>query len=116
MGRVLCSGVFRSRNCRRYLVEASYENLYKSALLFVFMNDSRAAHRHRVLKAGAIEFSGGGGDQLCRQKPVGKRSGSRSVSALDIPDRLILCIPAEHFKRHCHVVWRNEKRIGVAFE
>jgi hypothetical protein len=38
------------------------------------------------------------------------------VSALDIPDRLILCIPAEHFKRHCHVIWRNEKLIGVAFE
>src|SRR5712671_2024901 len=93
-----------------------YENLYKSSLLFVFMNESRAAHRHRVLKAGAIEFSGGGAISCAVKNLSASGAALEVVSALDIPDRLILCIPAEHFKRHCHVVWRNEKRIGVAFE
>jgi hypothetical protein len=81
-----------------------------------FMSESRAAHRHRVLKAGAIEFSGGGAISCAVKNLSASGAALEVVSALDIPDRLILCIPAEHFKRHCHVVWRNEKRIGVAFE
>jgi hypothetical protein len=84
--------------------------------LFVFMSESRAAHRHRVLKAGAIEFSGGGAISCAVKNLSASGAALEVVSALDIPDRLILCIPAEHFKRHCHVIWRNEKRIGVAFE
>jgi PilZ domain len=80
------------------------------------MSESRAAHRHRVLKAGAIEFSGGGAISCAVKNLSASGAALEVVSALDIPDRLILCIPAEHFRRHCHVVWRNEKRIGVAFE
>ena len=80
------------------------------------MSESRAAHRHRVLKAGAIEFSGGGAISCTVKNLSASGAALEVVSALDIPDRLILCIPAEHFKRHCHVVWRNEKRIGVAFD
>jgi hypothetical protein len=81
-----------------------------------FMSESRAAHRHRVLKAGAIEFSGGGAISCAVRNLSASGAAIEVVSALDIPDRLVLCIPAEHFKRHCHVVWRNEKRIGVAFD
>ena len=80
------------------------------------MSESRAAHRHRVLKAGAIEFSGGGAISCAVKNLSASGAALEVVSALDIPDRLILCIPAEHLKRPCHVVWRNEKRIGVAFE
>ena len=32
----------------------------QAGLLFVFMCERRAAHRHRVLKGGAIELSDGG--------------------------------------------------------
>ena len=93
-----------------------YENLYKSLLLMVFMSESRAAPRHRVLKAGAIEFSGGGAISCAVKNLSESGAALEVVSALDIPDRLTLCIPTEHFKRPCHVVWRKENRIGVAFD
>jgi hypothetical protein len=37
-------------------------------------------------------------------------------SALDIPDHVTLCIPPEPIKRQCRVIWRSQKRIGVAFD
>jgi hypothetical protein len=52
--------MFIARNSQRYSQRPVYENRYKSGLLFVFMSERRAAHRHRVLKGGAIELSGGG--------------------------------------------------------
>lgn len=82
----------------------------------VVMNESRAAPRHRVLKAGAIEFSGGGAISCAVKNLSASGAALEVVSALDIPDRLTLCIPAEHFKRPCHIVWRKETRIGVAFD
>src|ERR1700709_1348454 len=107
----LCFGVFIPWNSR-----GISEACLRLTPLFVFMSESRAAHRHRVLKAGAIEFSGGGAISCAVKNLAARGAALEVVSALDIPDRLILCIPAEHFKRHCHVVWRNEKRIGVVFE
>jgi hypothetical protein len=115
-GLVFCFGgvhsvkqqaVFRRHVLRKYL---------RLAPISRFMSESRAARRHRVLKAGAIEFSGGGAISCAVKNLSASGAALEVVSALDIPDRLILCISAEHFKRHCHVVWRNEKRIGVAFE
>ena len=38
------------------------------------------------------------------------------VTPLYIPDRFELIVPADDFKRRCHVVWRKERRIGVAFD
>jgi len=82
----------------------------------VFMSESRAAPRHKVLKTGAIEFSGGGAIS-CVVKNISASGASLEVmSALDLPDRLNLSIPAEHFNRPCHVVWRREKRVGVVFD
>jgi hypothetical protein len=73
------------------------------------MSESRAAHRHSVLKAGAIEFSGGGAISCAVKNLSASGAALEFVSALDIPDRLILCITAEHFKRHCHVVLAQRK-------
>ena len=64
------------------------------------MSESRAAHRHRVLKAGAIEFSGGGAISCAVKNLSASGAALEVVSALDIPDRLVLSIPAEHFRRH----------------
>jgi hypothetical protein len=80
------------------------------------MKESRAAPRQRVLKAGAIEFSGGGAIGCAVKNLSAVGAALELVSVLDIPDRLTLSIPAEHFKRSCHIVWRDEKRIGVAFD
>jgi hypothetical protein len=80
------------------------------------MMDSRAARRHRVLKSGAIEFSGGGAISCAVKNLSASGAALEVVSALDIPDRVTLCINGEHLKRPCHVVWRKEKRIGIAFD
>jgi hypothetical protein len=110
-----CLGVFIPWNSRG-ISEACLRKYLRVTPIVRFMSESRAAHRHRVLKAGAIEFSGGGAISCAVKNLSASGAALEVVSALDIPDRLILCIPAERFKRHCHVVWRNEKRIGVAFE
>jgi hypothetical protein len=50
------------------------------------------------------------------------RNISDSGAALDVttvlwfPDRFTLEIESDGFSKPCHIVWRKEKRIGVAFE
>jgi hypothetical protein len=38
------------------------------------------------------------------------------VTPLFIPDRFTLIVQTEQLKRPCHIVWRKEKRLGVAFD
>ena len=38
------------------------------------------------------------------------------VTPLFIPDRFTLVVPSDQLKRPCHVAWRKERRIGVAFD
>lgn len=78
------------------------------------MNEHRVAPRHRVLKAGTIEFGGGGIDCTVRNLSA---SGAALdvVSPVGIPDRFDLVIVAEHVRKRCRVVWRKERRIGVTF-
>lgn len=79
------------------------------------MNEHRIASRRRVLKAGTIEFGGGGID--CTVRNLSETGAALEVvSPLFIPDRFTLFVPSDQFKRPCHIVWRREKRIGVAFD
>ena len=77
--------------------------------------NKRAASRHRLLKAGAIEFSGGAIDCVVR-------NWSETGAALDvaspvgIPDRFTLALVADGTLQPCQVVWRKPNRIGVRFE
>jgi PilZ domain-containing protein len=79
------------------------------------MNEHRAAPRHRVLKAGTIEFSG-------EVLPCTVRNLSASGAAIDInsplwfPNRFVLTVASEGWRKPCRVVRRQDKRIGVAFE
>jgi PilZ domain len=77
-------------------------------------DEHRAAPRHRVLKAGTIEFGGGGIDCTVRNLSA---SGAALdvVSPLGIPERFTLVLPADGVQKPCQVVWRKEKRIGVIF-
>ena len=77
------------------------------------MEQDRVAQRHRVLKAGTIEFNGGGID--CMVRNLSTSGAALDVtSPIGIPERFTL---AANGSRHpCHVVWRKEKRIGVAFD
>jgi hypothetical protein len=79
------------------------------------MNEHRAATRHRVLKAGTISFGGGAID--CTVRNLSETGAALEViTPLFIPDRFTLVIQTEQLKRPCHIVWRKEKRIGIAFD
>ena len=79
------------------------------------MGEKRVAPRHRVLKAGTIEFGGGAID--CTIRNMSNAGAALDVtSPVGIPDHFMLILPADGQHISCHVVWRKEKRIGVAFD
>ena len=75
----------------------------------------RAAQRFRVLKSGTIEFSG-------HAIPCTVRNLSASGAAIEVntplwfPDHFTLGIASDGTRRACRIVWREEKRIGLAFD
>ena len=76
------------------------------------MDDHREAPRHRLLKAGAISF--GGGVISCAIRNISETGAALDVaSPVGIPERFILEL--EGSRRHCRVIWRKEKKIGVRF-
>jgi PilZ domain len=88
----------------------AHDSTYNAA-----MNEHRIAPRRRMLKAGTIEFGGGGID--CTVRNISETGAALEVvTPLFIPDRFTLFVPTEQLKRPCHIVWRREKRIGVTFD
>ncbi|RTL50939.1 MAG: PilZ domain-containing protein [Bradyrhizobiaceae bacterium] len=79
------------------------------------MDDKRTTQRHRVFKAGTIEFGGGAFD--CTVRNLSATGAALDVaSPFGIPKDMTLVVPSEQRRHHCRVVWRKEKRIGVAFD
>jgi hypothetical protein len=79
------------------------------------MDDHRTAPRHRVLRAGTIEF--GGGAINCMVRNLSNAGAALDVSSpVGIPEHFTLVLGADGHHMPCHVVWRREKRIGVAFD
>ena len=77
--------------------------------------DKRAAPRRHVLKAGTIEF--GGGAFSCMVRNLSVEGAALDVpSAVGIPDHFALAMPIDGSHFSCRVVWRKERRIGVAFD
>ena len=78
------------------------------------MNDEhRAEPRHKVFKSATISF--GGGAITCTLRNLSDSGASLEVtSPIGIPDTFIL--EMEGGSRHCRVIWRKEKRIGVRFK
>jgi hypothetical protein len=78
------------------------------------MDERRNNNRHRVLKAGTIEFGGGGID--CTVRNLSDTGAALDVtSPVGIPQEFTLVVAADGMHQHCTVVWRKEKRIGVRF-
>jgi PilZ domain len=78
------------------------------------MEERRAKPRHRVFKAGTIEFDGSGVDCTIRNmSPTG--AALDVASPVGIPHEITLNIASQHERQNCHIVWRKEKRIGVSF-
>ena len=79
------------------------------------MNEHRIAPRQRILKAGTISFGGAAID--CTVRNISETGAALEVvTPLFIPDRFTLIIQSSHLSRPCHIVWRKERRIGVAFD
>jgi hypothetical protein len=78
-------------------------------------DNHRVAPRRRVLKAGSI--NSGGGSISCTVRNISDTGAAIEVeSPLYIPDRFQLIVQTDNLNRSCHVVWRKERRIGVAFD
>lgn len=79
------------------------------------MDEKRTSHQRRVLKAGTIEFGGGGID--CSVRNLSKTGAALDVaSPLGIPNDFTLVVALDDFRQPCRVIWRKETRIGVSFE
>lgn len=78
------------------------------------MIEKRASQRYRVFKGGTITFENGG--IACTV-----RNMSDSGAAIDLetpvilPQSFTLLIARDNFVQNCRPVWRNDKRIGLAF-
>ena len=80
------------------------------------MENHRASPRQRVFKAGTIAFNGDAGIS-CTVRNLSATGAALDVaSPLGIPDHFTLIFEGDHSARPCHIVWRKEKRIGVAFD
>jgi hypothetical protein len=79
------------------------------------MVETRIAPRHRVLKAAKIEFGGSYVD--CTVRDLSTTGAALEVSSpIGIPAKFTLVVPGDGLHLPCHVVWRKEFRIGVAFD
>jgi hypothetical protein len=79
------------------------------------LREHRTAPRHRVLKAGSISC----GAELidCTVRNISDIGAALEVvTPLYIPDRFKLIIESSGFNRPCHIIWRQQRRIGVAFD
>jgi hypothetical protein len=79
------------------------------------MAERRKEQRQRLLKAGTIAFNRAAGI-TCTIRNMSVSGACLGVaSPLGIPDDFTLVIDSDHVQRACHVKWRREKQIGVAF-
>jgi hypothetical protein len=79
------------------------------------MVETRRAPRHRVLKAGTIDFSGGAID--CTVRDLSCTGAAIEVpNQTGIPQKFTLDLPGDGLHLPCRVVWRRGYRIGVAFD
>lgn len=79
------------------------------------LDNLRAAPRRRLLKSGIIEFNGGTIDCVIRN--MSDTGAALDVaSPVGIPSEFNLLQSGTRSHQRCRVVWRKERRIGVAFE
>jgi hypothetical protein len=77
--------------------------------------ERRIVPRRRILKGGSISFGGGAID--CTVRNISDAGATLEVvTPLFIPDRFKLIIQSDGLNRPCHIVWRKERRMGIAFD
>jgi hypothetical protein len=79
------------------------------------MVETRIATRFRVTKAAKIEY--GNIKIACTIRDLSTTGAALELSDRSkIPDAFMLVVPDDGLKLPCHVVWRREFRIGIAFD
>lgn len=78
-------------------------------------DERRRERRNRTLKGGRIVFNGGFSVVACTIRNLSQGGALLQVpSVVGIPREFDLEMDAAP-RRTCHVMWRTEERIGVAF-
>jgi hypothetical protein len=78
------------------------------------MEERRATPRRRVFKAGSIEFDGASVD--CTIRNLSPDGASLDIaSPVGIPHEITLNMVTDHTRQHGYIVWRKERRVGMAF-
>jgi hypothetical protein len=77
--------------------------------------EKRSARRHRVLKGATIAFGGNGIECTVRNLSAGG-AALDLANPVGLPASFTLVIEADQLIRRCRPVWRNHRRIGVAFD
>jgi hypothetical protein len=80
------------------------------------MVEKRSFPRHRMLKAGTIEFGHGAID--CMVRNISSTAPSLDVaSPVGIPTKFTLIVLGDGLHFACRVSWRKgQRRLGVAFD
>jgi hypothetical protein len=79
------------------------------------MIEKRSVLRQRVLKGATIAFGGAG--IPCTVRNLSSKGAALDVATtLTLPSSFTLNIQTNQFIRRCHSIWRNDTRIGVAFD
>jgi hypothetical protein len=77
--------------------------------------EKRAGSRRTVLMSGAIEFAGSTVNCLISNISIAG-AAIELTNTHDIPERFDLVFKADDARIPCHVIWRQDERIGVAFD
>jgi hypothetical protein len=77
--------------------------------------ERRATPRKTVLISGAIEYAGGNIKCLISNISI-SGAAVEVTNTHDIPERFNLVFKADDTHIPCHVIWRQEGQIGVAFD
>jgi len=79
------------------------------------MVETRIAPRVRLAKPAVIEY---GGDTIpCTIRDISITGASLEVSQTNaMPSMFTLILPEDRLILRCHLVWRRDFRLGVAFD
>jgi PilZ domain len=106
-----------SKSAKRLASTYFMAGLYRSLKISKYqcIMERRAVPRNPVLMSGAIEFAGR--TMNCLVRNISISGAALDVSnPNDIPERFNLVFKADGTAIPCHVIWRQEERIGVAFD